>query len=317
MERTLRLYLIILLVAATFLTGCATHYHLTKLKCIQLPCSGKTIFKEPKYQASLGIEDIYDARTHRYVDEIMIYPSLQTMQDLLSCYFQYQSMFTAIYTGGSYKNGDYYLICDLRDFDFSNDPYKPQFPNRTFPLTFEIRINANFARASTHDEIWSGTAYSTHTKYIVTWDDVIALIQDCLMEALGQIGEGVDAAMRREFPEQEKQPTTTAPQQQQEQQMQQQMSGPTIVITGGQTASGQQAVEIKEYGTVSFQSAPTGAEVYEGVYFLGNTPISKLKFQAGPHNITISMPGYKPWVRQLMVITNSDVNIKAELEKSE
>lgn len=107
------------------------------------------------------------------------------------------------------------------------------------------------------------------------------------------------------------------PTQQQEQQMQQQMSGPTIVITGGQTATGQQAVEIKEYGTVSFESIPSGAEVYEGPYFLGNTPVSKLKFQSGPHNITISIPGYEPWVRQLMVIANSDVNITAELEKSE
>lgn len=105
--------------------------------------------------------------------------------------------------------------------------------------------------------------------------------------------------------------------QQQEQQMeqQQQMMGPTIVITGGQTVSGQEAVQIKEYGTISFQSTPSGAEVYVENNLIGNTPLSNLKFQAGSYNITVKLPGYKSWVRQIMVMNNGQQSITAALEK--
>ena len=108
--------------------------------------------------------------------------------------------------------------------------------------------------------------------------------------------------------------TETSSPQQQEQQMQQQITGPTIVI-GGQKVTGENAVEIREYGFVSFQSTPTGAEVYEGNLLIGTTPISKLRFQSGTHNITMKLKRYKAWVRQILVISNSEINIKADLEQ--
>lgn len=104
------------------------------------------------------------------------------------------------------------------------------------------------------------------------------------------------------------------PVQQQQQDQQQQMMGPTIVI-GGQTATGQDAIQVKEWGVVSFQSVPSGAEVYIENQLIGNTPISNLRFQAGSHNVTMKLAGYKPWVNQIMVFAGGQQTIKATLEK--
>ena len=102
----------------------------------------------------------------------------------------------------------------------------------------------------------------------------------------------------------------------QQQQMQQQMMGPTIVI-GGQTVTGEAAVKIKEYGVVNFQSNPDGAEIYIENNLVGNAPISQLKFEKGSYNITAKIRGYKDWKRQILVIENSTITIKAELEKKQ
>lgn len=101
-----------------------------------------------------------------------------------------------------------------------------------------------------------------------------------------------------------------------QQQMQQQMMGPTIVI-GGQTVTGEAAVKIKEYGLVNFQSVPDGAEIYIENNLIGNAPISQLRFEKGTFNITAKMKGHKDWKRQIMIIENSTITIKAELEKQQ
>jgi hypothetical protein len=103
-----------------------------------------------------------------------------------------------------------------------------------------------------------------------------------------------------------------APQQQQ-QNMQQEMMGPTIVI-GGQTVTGDKAVEIKEYGMIKFESKPPGAEVYIESNLVGNTPTGSLRFQAGTYGVDIRKKGYKSWHNSIMVVARSTVGITAELE---
>jgi hypothetical protein len=90
--------------------------------------------------------------------------------------------------------------------------------------------------------------------------------------------------------------------------------GPTIVVPGQPPASSG-AEQKKEYGTVSFESEPTGAELLLDNGLIGNTPLSNVKLPSGSHSITITLPGYKPWVRQITILPDCQQNIKAKLEQ--
>jgi hypothetical protein len=70
-------------------------------------------------------------------------------------------------------------------------------------------------------------------------------------------------------------------------------------------------------GTVTIESAPDTAEVYFDSRLLATTPASRLHLPVGSHTITLKKPGYLDWVRDITVLEDSDVTLKATLEKSQ
>ena len=48
--------------------------------------------------------------------------------------------------------------------------------------------------------------------------------------------------------------------------------------------------------------------------FVGNSP-SALKLSQGKHTITVKMPGYKDWSKEITVQSGSELQLTANLEK--
>ena len=70
----------------------------------------------------------------------------------------------------------------------------------------------------------------------------------------------------------------------------------------------------KAKGAVNVSSNPAGADVAVDGDFVGNSPAS-LKLAPGKHTITVKMPGYKDWSREITVQAGSEVQLTANLEK--
>lgn len=67
-------------------------------------------------------------------------------------------------------------------------------------------------------------------------------------------------------------------------------------------------------GRVSVTSTPEGADVYVDDDLVGNAPAT-LRLSAGKHTVKVVQQGYKAWTRQITVFADSDVSLKAPLEK--
>ena len=67
-------------------------------------------------------------------------------------------------------------------------------------------------------------------------------------------------------------------------------------------------------GTVNVSSNPSGADVSVDGEFVGNTPAA-LKILEGKHTVTVKLPGYKDWSREITVQSGSEVQLTANLEK--
>jgi hypothetical protein len=65
---------------------------------------------------------------------------------------------------------------------------------------------------------------------------------------------------------------------------------------------------------IALVSTPVGAEVTVDDAFMGNAP-AKLRLKAGKHTIKVTMAGYKDWSREMTVMSGSEVNLAATLEK--
>ena len=65
---------------------------------------------------------------------------------------------------------------------------------------------------------------------------------------------------------------------------------------------------------IALVSTPVGADVSVDDAFVGNSP-AKLKLKAGKHTIKVTMAGYKDWSREMTVMSGSEVNLSANLEK--
>jgi len=66
---------------------------------------------------------------------------------------------------------------------------------------------------------------------------------------------------------------------------------------------------------IALVSNPAGADVTIDEAFMGNAP-AKLRLKAGKHTIKVSMSGYKDWTREMTVMSGSEVNLSATLEKT-
>ena len=69
------------------------------------------------------------------------------------------------------------------------------------------------------------------------------------------------------------------------------------------------------FASVQLSSDPTGAEITIDGSYVGNTP-SLIKLGPGTHSITMTMPGYAPWVRSIETAAGESRNFAAALEKT-
>jgi len=69
-------------------------------------------------------------------------------------------------------------------------------------------------------------------------------------------------------------------------------------------------------GSVNISSNPSGAEVSVDGEFVGNSPAA-LKLAPGKHTLSVKMAGYKDWSREITVLSGSEVQLTANLEKQE
>jgi hypothetical protein len=80
--------------------------------------------------------------------------------------------------------------------------------------------------------------------------------------------------------------------------------------TGAATAA---AADSK--GRIMVNSVPDGADIYVDDAFVGSAPAA-LKLSAGKHTVKVSQQGYQAWTKDVSVIPDSDVNLKATLVKN-
>jgi S1-C subfamily serine protease len=67
-------------------------------------------------------------------------------------------------------------------------------------------------------------------------------------------------------------------------------------------------------GTVNVSSDPDGAEIYVDEKFIGNTPAT-LRPPTGTHVIRLKSPGHVDWERTIQILKDSQVSLKASLER--
>ena len=183
-------------------------------------------------------------------------------------------------------------------------------------MTCEIKaVFKDLSRAKVFGKSHSYRSFAGWTIFAdLSWPARTRAFDRVLQAALFELITDMDIQLRARHKEPESPPVSpTAPAQQQ---MQQQMMGPVIII-GGQKVTGEQTVEIREYGTVIFHSVPDGAEIYIDGNLIGNTPTQGLIFQAGSYQVELKKSGYNSWSRKIMVISNSTMTFKVELEQEQ
>lgn len=65
---------------------------------------------------------------------------------------------------------------------------------------------------------------------------------------------------------------------------------------------------------VAIRSTPDGAEIYLDGQMIGSTP-STLELPAGTHELSVRLSGYQDWTRSMRVLSGSEINLDAKLEK--
>jgi hypothetical protein len=69
-------------------------------------------------------------------------------------------------------------------------------------------------------------------------------------------------------------------------------------------------------GTINLSSNPSGADVMVDDQFVGNSP-ANLKLAPGKHTVTVKLLGFKIWSREINIESGSEVQLTANLEKSD
>jgi hypothetical protein len=75
--------------------------------------------------------------------------------------------------------------------------------------------------------------------------------------------------------------------------------------------------EAPKIGVLTIESDPNAAEIYLDSKLLATTPARKLRLATGDHSITVKKAGYADWVRDITVLEDSDLTLKATLEPNE
>ncbi len=92
-------------------------------------------------------------------------------------------------------------------------------------------------------------------------------------------------------------------------------SDPASTPTEAATASAINVTAAEADSIIALVSTPAGADVSVDDAFIGNAP-AKLKLKPGKHTIKVTMAGYKDWSREMTVMSGSEVNLTATLEKT-
>jgi hypothetical protein len=66
---------------------------------------------------------------------------------------------------------------------------------------------------------------------------------------------------------------------------------------------------------IALVSTPAGADINVDDAFVGNAPAT-LKLKPGKHTIRVTLAGYKDWSREMTVLSGSQVNLTATMEKT-
>jgi hypothetical protein len=85
-----------------------------------------------------------------------------------------------------------------------------------------------------------------------------------------------------------------------------------IVLEDGKLKSIDQAVAAP--AKVAIHSTPDGAEIYLDGQLIGSTP-STLELPSGTHDLSLRLSGYQDWTRSMRVLSGSEINLDAKLEK--
>lgn len=89
-------------------------------------------------------------------------------------------------------------------------------------------------------------------------------------------------------------------------------AGLVVVLEGGKLSavdrSGQPPAK------VTLRSDPEGADVYLDGSFVSSTPAT-LELPAGTYKVSVRLPGYQEWQRDLRVLAGSEITLNARLEK--
>jgi PEGA domain-containing protein len=70
-------------------------------------------------------------------------------------------------------------------------------------------------------------------------------------------------------------------------------------------------------GMLTIESTPDAAEIYLDSSLVATTPARHLRLGAGKHKLTLKKSGFADWTRDIIVLEDSDLTLKATLEKSQ
>jgi PEGA domain len=88
--------------------------------------------------------------------------------------------------------------------------------------------------------------------------------------------------------------------------------GMVLLLEGGKLASVDQSGQPP--AKVGVHSDPAGGDIYFDGKMVGLTP-STFELPPGDHQISVQLSGYQDWVRQVHVLSGSEINLDAKLEK--
>jgi len=90
--------------------------------------------------------------------------------------------------------------------------------------------------------------------------------------------------------------------------------GMIVVLEGGKLVSANQMGEASGNAKVAVQSDPAGGDIYIDGQMVGQTP-STFELAPGEHQVNVQLAGYQDWVRRVHLLTGSEINLTAKLEK--
>ncbi|MDZ7704781.1 MAG: PEGA domain-containing protein [Trueperaceae bacterium] len=91
----------------------------------------------------------------------------------------------------------------------------------------------------------------------------------------------------------------------------------TVNVRGGQTLQISAQLEpVVRTGTASFESVPSGADVFVGGEFIGTTPTGRVTLEEGSYQARFSLPGYQDATLRFQITRNSNQLVRAELVRS-